>query len=178
MNTNYLSKGILFDGRHYFDDIKNVKFGKEIKEQLQLLYDSEVINKEALIISINSVLSQISQPPKFNIPSYYLRDLKQENINSINIFKFYDLCEQSPPCCDKLPQTSMGGSIIINKDPIIINNFKLKEEEIPLAKQYNELIIKYVDSIKELNYLMIFMKNLNDEQQYNLTLNQLTLLGF
>lgn len=141
------------------------KTGLEIKEKLNYLITKEEIKKENLKNKIEEFKLNFKSEPTKQINQYQLKNVI--NINIELLPKKYDLYD-------------IGFDAISQRDPILYNESNNEEiNEIKRFKiRYNELVDHYVETLVEIFYLNSFSNNLEDNEIYPLTPNQIIIFGF
>lgn len=139
------------------------KTGLEIKENLNYLITKENIKKENLKSKLKEYEFAIGNFPTKEPNKYQLRNT--QNINIELLPKYYDLCDN-------------GFNSISQRDPIVYGNEEIKNETKENKIKYNYLVDKYIEALVEISYINTFINNLEDEQNYPLSANQLVVFGF
>lgn len=159
-----------------FDSSNNFvnKKGKEIKAMIFPILEKELGDKEEYKIKMEAILAQLPIPPFEEWSEYVFRGVKD---------RLESLPKKYPwnwgyPSGEKLMSSSSDGE----RD--FINEFLQKQEETlteehrRLISEYHKVCEKYIDECVEVIKLQTLQNSLDDEDRYQLTIYQASLLGF
>lgn len=143
------------------DKITFPKTGKEIKDKLSTTKEkcSQEVNKLQMEYSL--LKDKINEEPTEEISEYYFNGTKDKFSSIPKVFEYKYL--------NKIQDSSMD---------LNLSTPTQSEDISKLKDKYNSLVHKYIKEQAEVYLIETLIENLTDTLSYNLTLNQLTTLGF
>lgn len=134
----------------YSDKLLFGKTGKEIKDKLEIICDTEKREQIELRLKLSNILEKIGESPDKDNNKWIIDGYEDKGLDLPKIFDCYKLIDSSNSIPDK-------------------NNLK---------SEYDDYVREYIDSQKECIQIKTMIDNLKDNESYKLTIKQLSLLGF
>ena len=159
----------LVDDLSYNSDIKIEKSGVDIKEKIKQDLVKKIMCRDALLISIEILATQIGVVPGDEIDEYQTKGLRDKL--------------SSPPrrySWDQIRSTSIKS----DKQPIVYGSINSESEsksisdENPFMVKYNEKVYKFIESSVDCFLLKTIIDNIIDTKTYSLNIQLATKLGF
>lgn len=158
--NNDLQKGEIADAFQWNEQFHFEKTGKEIKEKLTSLKPVITNQKNATVIALVAAKKAIDLVPDRPSPEYMYRGFSSK-IDNLLMYD-YKYCRYD----DKSPTDFETGS------------FTNTEESAKSCRAYNDLVRKYVDICVDLEYIDLYVNNMEEKKKYTLSPTQAKSLGF
>lgn len=146
------------------------KTGKEIKEKLTGVKTQISASRDKAKSAFEGVRKKITEEPKVEYTNYSTRELEK---HMPEMPKTYEYNQMYP--------SDLASNCLQPIDMVYSNDAKAKSEEIAQAqymREYNNLIYQYADACCDLCYLETLNNNISDEQEIELSVQDLATLGF
>lgn len=147
------------------------KTGKEIKEKLTGVKEGIAKIRDTAKTAYEGLKKKIKEEPKADFSSYRAKDLEQHLPEIPKTFEWGQM----------YPTANNGGLSMQPIDMVYSSDSKAKAEEISqgqFMQEYNRQVYQYCDACCDLCYLDTLNNNLKDEQEVELSIQDLATLGF
>lgn len=166
-DDNDLEKSHVYEALNgYNNNIKFSKTGKQIKDQLELViksYETELPNLEKAIEDASENLTSV---PTETVPEYWKGAVKDKIKCNYKIFSWNQTYFNPENNTSVMGEGGKSCDAPASKEEAIANS------------KYNEAVRNYVDALKDMAISRVYADNVVDKKSYDMTLEQISALGF
>lgn len=168
---NNLEKGELGDalGYSFSSNNKFKKKGSEIEEKVKSLMDKVEDKKQLALSDMKKIVDDLGFAPVQGLDEWDKRDVAGDVVDTLKRYSW----EQ----CSWEGCKNAGADVSTTSDKTAIVCAKDKEEA-DKCRAYNQILYCYLDCCRDLGKAEVFLRNVEKDKEYEMTLSEMKSLGF